>query len=83
MGKVAVTIKAYIEDGSKLEETLAAISKIVMVKSSKAEEVAFGIKALRMLVIMEDDTGGTEALEEKIAAVKNVSQVQVDEVTLL
>lgn len=82
MGKVAVTMKIFLEDVSKMQETLAELNKVVEVKNSKTEDIGFGITALKILFIMED-TGGVDEIEQKIAAIPNVSQAQTEGVTLL
>ncbi|MFA5077504.1 MAG: elongation factor 1-beta [Candidatus Micrarchaeia archaeon] len=82
MGKVAVSMKIFLEDQSKLGETLEAVKKLVDVKSSKTEDIGFGITALKILFVM-DDQGGMESVEEKIASIPNVSQAQTEDVSLL
>jgi translation elongation factor 1B (aEF-1B) len=52
--------------------------------SSGEEPLAFGIKALKILVSMpEDYEGGTDALEEAVRSVQGVEDVQVEAVTRL
>ncbi len=80
--EVAVSMKIFMDDQGKMEETLKEINKIVTVTNMKTEDVGFGIKALKIIFLMGDD-GGVDQIEEKIAAVQNVSQVQVEEVSRL
>mgnify|MGYP001770686077 FL=1 len=54
------------------------------VLSSAEEPLAFGIKALKLIVSMpEDYEGGTDALEDAIRSVPGVEDVQVEAVTRL
>jgi len=81
MGDVAVTAKIYAEDPSKIEEIKAEVAKIGKLHSATIEEVGFGIKALKVIIIVPDSAGGD--MEEKLGAIKGVSQVQVEQVTLV
>ena len=76
MAKVSVTLKVFPEDPAQLEKVKGAVSGIVEVVDSKEEEIGFGVKALVVRFLM-DDSGGIDAVEEKIAAIEGVSQVQV------
>ncbi len=80
--EVAVSLKIFLEDQSRMEETLKEIGKIVKITNTKTEDVGFGIKALKIIFLM-GDSGGVDKIEEKIAAVPNVSQAQVEEVSRL
>jgi len=44
------------------------------------EDVAFGLVALMVNVGVEDEAGGTEAVEEAFAGVENVESVSVEDV---
>ncbi|MBN2122222.1 elongation factor 1-beta [Candidatus Micrarchaeota archaeon] len=76
MGDVAVKIKVYPEDPSKLEEVKSAVGELVKVVKIEDEPIGFGLIAAVVTFVMEDG-GGLDDLEEKIAALPNVSQVQV------
>ncbi|MEM4272196.1 MAG: hypothetical protein QXH30_01275 [Candidatus Bilamarchaeaceae archaeon] len=76
MGEVAVTIRVYPESAERLESVKRAVSEIVKVVKVSEEEIAFGLKALVITFIMGDESG-LDALEEKIGALPDVSQVQV------
>lgn len=76
MGEVAVIMRIYPESTEKLESVKKAVGEIVSIKKSSEEEIAFGLKALVITFVMGDDSG-LDALEEKIAALPDVSQVQV------
>lgn len=84
MGDVAATIKIMPEsvdtDLADLKNRLAAVlpggSEIY---SSREEPIAFGLKALMVVVLVGDLEGGTEQVEEAFAGVPGVESVQVVE----
>lgn len=80
--EVAVSMKIFLENQSKIDETILELNKIVKITNHKIEDIGFGIKALKIIFLMGDD-GGIEQIEEKIASVPNVSQVQIEEVSRL
>ena len=79
---VAVSMKLFLVDQGKEAETIAELRKIVNITNTKSEEIGFGIKALKILFLMADGDGINE-IEEKIAAVPNVSQAQIEEMSRL
>ncbi len=87
MAKVIVLLKVYPE-GSEvdLEKLLATIKEKLPsdryeVVRSEEEPIAFGLKALRLYVVMEEATeGGTMELEELVRQADGVSEVEVEAV---
>ncbi|WP_058366478.1 elongation factor 1-beta [Haloparvum sedimenti] len=85
MGDVAAQIKVMpqspeidlddLED--RLEESLPKGAKI---RGFQRDEVAFGLVALLPTVIVPDDAGGTEAVEEAFADVEGVESIAVENV---
>ena len=49
----------------------------------KIEPIAFGLKALRMLIILPDEGNIAEETKDKIKSVKGVHEVEIDGVTLI
>lgn len=47
---------------------------------SEQKPVAFGLKALEIMFVMDEAKGSTEAMEKKIAAGSGVSSVEVTDV---
>lgn len=78
---VAVDIKVFIEDHSKLDHIKNEISKIAKVQKFWEEEIAFGAKALKAVLLMSDKEGGMDSVEEKIRAIDGVSEIEVENVT--
>ena len=85
MGKVAAKIKVMPQSPDidldalqdRLEESLPEGAKI---NGFERDNVAFGLVALLPTVIVPDDAGGTEAVEESFAGVDGVESVSVENV---
>ena len=85
MGKVAAKIKVMPNspevDLDELQEELEdALPEGAKINGVEREEVAFGLVALYPTVIVPDDTGGTEAVEETFSEVEDVESVAVENV---
>lgn len=84
MARVAVVLKVYPEDVNiDLEELRREIERRLpqdySLRAWDEEPIAFGLKALRLLITMpEEIEGGTEPLEQIISQVPGVSQVEVE-----
>ncbi|MEM0201301.1 MAG: hypothetical protein QXD23_02750 [Candidatus Micrarchaeaceae archaeon] len=81
MGDVATIFKVYTETGKELEVRDKIISDLKP-KSIQLEDVAFGIKVIKVMFIHTDEEGSTK-FEEKIKSMKNVTEVEVADQTLL
>ena len=85
MGKVAAQVKVMPQnpevDLDQLEERLAAsLPEGAKINGVVREDVAFGLIALLPTVVVPDDAGGTEAVEEAFAGVDGVESVSVESV---
>lgn len=85
MGDVAATIKIMPVDvdtdlAALKERLIAVLPEGATFGTSKEEPIAFGLKALMMVVMVGDLEGGTEQVEEAFAAVEGVESVMVTEV---
>lgn len=49
----------------------------------KEEPIAFGLVALKVSIVLEDVAGGTDAIENAFLELEDVSEVQVEGVSLL
>jgi elongation factor 1-beta len=83
MAKVLAVIKVLPEAvDTSLEKLQKAISvklpPTVSIKKTEIEDIGFGIKALRLNLVLPDEAGGTDLVEETIRGVKGVSDVQVE-----
>jgi elongation factor 1-beta len=85
MGKVAAKIKVMPQSPDvdldalqeRLEQSLPEGAKI---NGFERDDVAFGLVALFPTVVVPDDAGGTEAVEESFADVEGVESIEVDSV---
>ena len=89
MGTVAATLKVMPSsadtDMEKIKEEIKkAVSREKDIKLQSIEErpIAFGLKALHVLLIMPD-THGTDNIEKAISAISGVASVEAGDVTLL
>ncbi|MFB6135815.1 MAG: elongation factor 1-beta [Halobacteriaceae archaeon] len=85
MGKVAAKLKIMPADPEidldDLQERLSAsLPEGARIKGFERDNVAFGLIALFPTVIVPDDAGGTEAVEEAFGNVEGVQSVEVENV---
>jgi elongation factor 1-beta len=85
MGKVAAQLKVMPNspeiDLDELQETLeATLPEGAEISGIERDDVAFGLVALLPTVIVADDAGGTEAVEEAFSKVEDVESVSVESV---
>jgi elongation factor 1-beta len=85
MGKVAANMKVMPEspdvDLDDLQERLeASLPEGAQINGFERDDVAFGLVALLPTVIVADDAGGTEVVEEAFAEVDDVESVSVEDV---
>lgn len=88
MGDVATQVKVMPMspevDLDDLESRLAeALPDGAELNDTAREDVAFGLTALIVMVVVPDDAGGTEAVEEAFASVDDVESVSIENVTRL
>jgi len=85
MGKVAAVIKVMpdspeLDLDELLERLETALPEGAKINKTDTEDVAFGLVALLTTVLVPDDAGGTEAVEEAFSTVDGVESVSVVEV---
>ena len=87
MAQVVVTLRIMPKNTEvDLEELeLKAKKEIVDFCSSKefktqVQPIAFGLRALNILFVMDESKGSTEALEQKISQINGVESVEVTDV---
>lgn len=84
MGQVAITLKVMPEspevDINRLKEE---IRNSVDVKEIREEPIGFGLVALKVLIVLQDSTGGTDMIEKSISEISGVASVDTEDVTLL
>jgi len=87
MANVVVTLKIMPEspevDLSKIEvEAKKKIEDFAGKGDTKTEQipVAFGLKSLNIIFIMDESKGGTEPIEDSVADIEGVKSVEVSDV---
>jgi elongation factor 1-beta len=85
MSDVAATMKVMPQspdvDLDALRERLEdALPEGAEVRGSDTDDVAFGLVALLLSVVVPDDAGGTESVEQAFDGVDGVESVSVEEV---
>ena len=88
MGDVMVQLRVLPESvdvdlGTLKNEITNAIDKLCKINEIKEEEIGFGLSALMFSVIVPDEEGKIDSVENAISSVKNVSQVDTRDVTLI
>ncbi len=82
MGNVAVSMKIMAESAEvDLNKVKDEIAKRVKVQDFKLEPIAFGLKCLKILVVVPDEKG--EKISEEIKNIKGVGDVEVESATLV
>jgi translation elongation factor aEF-1 beta len=79
MGKISCVYKVMPEDAeTDLEAIKEQIKEVLDVEDLGEEEVAFGLKAVKVSTITKDEEGGTDAVEEKLSNLKNVQSIELE-----
>ncbi len=87
MAQVIVTLKIMPESpevdlGSIEQEAKAKIIEFSQSKELKTEQepIAFGLKALKIIFVMDENKGSTDSLEESIKTISGVNSVEAVDV---
>ena len=88
MGEVGLQYRVLPEglevDLKKLEEDIKkALPEGAKLRAAEQRPLAFGLKALHVLIVMDDKKGGAEQVETAIAGVTGVQSVEIVEMGLL
>jgi elongation factor 1-beta len=79
MGKISCVYKVMPEDAeTDLEQIKEQIKEVLTVEDLGEEEVAFGLKAVKVSTITTDEEGGTDAVEEKLEKLDNVQSYELE-----
>jgi translation elongation factor EF-1beta len=81
VSKVGVVFKVFAEEG-KLDSVMEAI-KGMKPQDLRKEELAFGISVAKVLFVFDDSETGSSKIEEKLKGINGVSEVDVEEETLV
>lgn len=79
MGKISCVYKVMPEDAeTDLEQIKEDIKELIDVEDIGEEEVAFGLKAVKVSTITTDEEGGTDAVEEKLEDLEGVQSIELE-----
>jgi translation elongation factor aEF-1 beta len=79
MGKISCVYKVMPEDSeTDLEKIKDQIREILEVEDLGEEEVAFGLKAVKVSTITTDEEGGTDAVEEKLEKLEDIQSYELE-----
>ena len=86
MGKVAVSFRIMPED---VEVDLGEVQRLIReslggkVKKLEVKPIAFGLKAVEAIVVVDDASGEVDRVEAALGQIPGVGGVEAVEVTLL
>lgn len=79
MGKIACVFKLMPEDAeTDLEEIKEQVRDKVDVEDIGEEEVAFGLKAIKVSAITTDEKGGTDYVENQLGEVEGLQSIELE-----
>ncbi len=81
MGEVAVLFKVYADSGQE-DKVGNEIKEQLKPQAMQFEEVAFGIKVIKVMFV-HSDTSGSSEIEEMIKKIPGVNEVEIAEETLI
>ena len=86
MGEVAVQLKIMpnspeVDLKGLSDRITSQVAQYGRLYSCEVQPIAFGLKALVLTVIVEDQEGGTETVEASLSRIDEVESVQVVAVT--
>jgi translation elongation factor EF-1beta len=82
MSSVIVIFRIYPKEGM-LDSAISEIKTTMKPQDMRTEEVAFGIKLIRVAFKFDDSQMGSSKLEDQLKTLKSVGEVEVEEETLL
>ncbi len=84
MGTVAVIARVMPESPEvNLENLKAALkNKLPGIQDMKEEPIGFGLKAIKLVAIVNDQGGETDAIEQALSSVEGVERAEIIEATL-
>jgi elongation factor 1-beta len=85
MGDVALILRVMPESPEVDLEALKAEIKRVLprVQQIVEEPIGFGLKSLKLVVVVGDQGGETDAVEAKLSGLKGVERAEIIELTLM
>jgi translation elongation factor EF-1beta len=81
MSMVSIIFKVYPEENSF--DSVASALKGMEARDVKAEDVGFGIKVIKAMFVFDDAKTNSSSIEEAVKGIAGVSEVEVEEESLL
>ncbi len=81
MSEVALTIKIFPREGEKPDLIVDEINKKIKVREFKIEDIGFGIKALKILLLVDDKEGEVERVEQILSSIDKISSFEIENAT--
>lgn len=79
MGQIACVFKLMPEDeDTDLEQIKEQVRDKVEVEDIGEEDIAFGLKAVKVSAITTDEQGGTDYVEEQLGEVEQVQSIELE-----
>ncbi|MGA2913952.1 MAG: elongation factor 1-beta [Methanoregula sp.] len=84
MGSVAVIVRVMPESPDvNLEQLKKALKqKLPGIQEIREEPIGYGLKALKLVAVVNDSGGETDAVERTLSGVAGVERAEIVEVTL-
>ncbi|MCL4389498.1 MAG: hypothetical protein M1528_01200 [Candidatus Marsarchaeota archaeon] len=82
MSKVAIVFKIYPVAG-RVDEVMSRIKDALKPAAMQADDVAFGIKVIKARFVFDDSEGTASSIEEQMKKIDGVSEVEVEEESLI
>ena len=84
MGSVAVIVRVMPESPDvNLEQLKKALKQTLPgIQEIREEPIGFGLKALKLVAVVNDSGGETDAVEKALSGVPGVERAEIVEVTL-
>lgn len=83
MSKVAVLFKVYPKEDVPVDTLADSIKKETNPDGMQIEDVAFGIKVVKVMFKFDDAETSSSKIEEELRSVKEVGEIEVVEEGLL
>ena len=86
MGSVAITFRLMPEDATTDMNAIKDGVRRALgasLKGLQEKDVAFGLRALLALAVVNDEAGASDRLEQSLSAIPGVSSVEALDVTLV
>ena len=79
MGEIACVYKVMPEDDeTDLEDIKDQLRELLDVNDIGEEDVAFGLKAVKVSCITTDEEGGTDAVEEQLEQLEGIQSYELE-----